>query len=86
MKNQTIEQVNHPKHYDVFPGLETIKIIASSQTVEEYRGFCFGNVLKYRLRVGKKDGIEQEIAKAEKYAHDLFETHKGLCRTTSLFE
>lgn len=79
------DAVNHPQHYDVFPDIQAIQLIACSMTKEEYRGYCFGNVLKYRLRVGKKDGMEQEIGKAENYAFNLYTKHNHLCRETSLF-
>lgn len=71
--------VNSPKHYAFFDGVEAIEIIASSMSVEAFRGYCMGNALKYRLRVGKKDKVEQEIAKADKYG-ELFEKHKHLCK------
>lgn len=80
------DAVNHPQHYDLFPEVQALQVIASSLTVTEYRGYCFGNTLKYRLRVGKKDGIEQELAKAENYAFNLFNKYKHLCRETSIIE
>lgn len=61
------QAVLHPKHYDVFPGVEAIEVIASSMTKEEFRGYCKGNMLKYRLRAGNKDSLEQDIAKANTY-------------------
>ena len=72
------EQVKQPSHYDIFDDVEVIDVIASSMTVEEFRGFCMGNVLKYKLRAGKKDSIEQDMAKAD-YYRVLFDKHKGLC-------
>ena len=75
----TQELVNSPKHYSVFDGIEAIEIIASSMTVEMFRGYCFGNLLKYRLRVGKKDNVQQELGKADKY-EELFEKYKHLCK------
>lgn len=71
--------VRNPSRYMLFPDVESIQIIARSFTVEEFRGFCLGNVLKYRLRAGKKDKVEQELAKADFYK-ELFERHKGECR------
>ena len=73
------EMVESPSHYDLFPGVEAIQVIASSLTAEEYRGYCLGNLLKYRLRCGKKDNVEQELAKADKYK-ELFEKHNHLCK------
>ena len=73
------EAVKSPKHYLVFHGIEAIDVIAGSMTEEMFRGYCFGNSLKYRLRVGKKDAIEQEVGKAMEY-EDLFDKWKHLCR------
>jgi hypothetical protein len=70
--------VNNPKHYEFFPDKEAIEIIARSCTQEQFYGYCFGNKLKYKLRVGKKDNVEQELGKADKYL-ELYNTHKGLC-------
>lgn len=72
------ELVNKPKHYELFEDVEAIEVIARSLTREEFRGYCFGNLLKYRLRCGKKDNVEQELAKADKYK-ELYEQYKGLC-------
>ena len=61
------QAVLHPKHYEIFPGVEAIEVIAASMTKEEFRGYCKGNMLKYRLRAGNKDALEQDIAKANTY-------------------
>lgn len=68
-------------HYSLFEEIEAIHVIASSMTEEEFRGFCMGNVLKYRLRAGKKDEVEKELNKANHYL-DLYKKHKHLCRST----
>lgn len=81
---QTIGQedgVRKPSHYQVFDGVESIEIIARSMTVSEFRGFCMGNVLKYRLRAGKKSELatmEKDLNKAAFY-QELFDLHKGKC-------
>lgn len=65
---EKVDAVEHPKHYEVFPdGTEAIELIRKCLTTEEFIGYCKGNYLKYRLRAGKKDDVEQEIAKSEKY-------------------
>lgn len=67
-----MDAVNKPNHYMLFAdGTEAIDVIKASLTTEEFRGYCKGNVLKYRLRAGKKDKLEQDIAKAETYAKML---------------
>ena len=78
------DMVKQPKHYAFFNEVESIQVIASSMTKEEFRGFCFGNRLKYRMRAGKKDNIEQELNTSDFYI-ELFNQHKNLCRTSSLF-
>lgn len=73
--------VRKPSHYQVFDGVESIEIIARSMTVSEFRGFCMGNVLKYRLRAGKKSELatmEKDLKKAAFY-QELFDLHKGKC-------
>lgn len=73
--------VRKPSHYQVFDGVESIEIIARSMTVSEFRGFCMGNVLKYRLRAGKKSELatmEKDLNKAAFY-QELFDQHKGKC-------
>ncbi|UVX30884.1 nucleotide kinase [Klebsiella phage VLCpiA1c] len=75
---QVPDAVNSPKHYQFFPDLEAISVIAMCMTQEQFYGYCLGNRLKYRLRAGNKDKLEQDIAKSDKYL-ELFEQHKGLC-------
>lgn len=73
--------VRKPSHYQVFDGVESIEIIARSMTVSEFRGFCMGNVLKYRLRAGKKSELatmEKDLNKAAFY-QELFDLYKGKC-------
>ena len=56
------DNVNHPSHYTRWP-VEVIDIA-------EREGFLYGNVLKYSLRAGSKDGstYEEDMAKAAWYA------------------
>lgn len=56
-----------PDYYKV-AGMEAIDVIRASLTDEEFVGFVKGNVLKYRLRAGKKtDDPTEDIRKAETY-------------------
>lgn len=73
------DTVNNPSHYQFFEGVEVIEIIASSMTREQFKGYCLGNRMKYRLRAGNKDKLEQDIAKSDKYV-ELYDEHKHLCR------
>lgn len=71
--------VNNPKHYAIIDDVESIDIIASSLTVEQFKGFCLGNIIKYRLRAGNKDDLLIDIAKADNYK-SIFENKKHLCK------
>lgn len=73
--------VKQPSHYQLFEGVEAIEVIARSMTQEMFKGYCLGNILKYRLRAGKKSELatlEKDMAKAAFYL-ELYEKHKDLC-------
>ncbi len=59
------------KHYELWEDFEAIDVIKLVLTEEEYRGFLKGNILKYRLRVGKKDDVSKEIEKIKDYEREL---------------
>ena len=66
--------VAQPSHYQLFADeTEAIDVIRSFLTPEEYRGYCKGNFLKYRLRAGEKGDALQDIAKSEVYRNWLNE-------------
>lgn len=67
------DPVNNPKHYDTFPGQQSIDIIQAAMTPEEFAGFLKGNFLKYRLRAGEKDALQQDIDKSNWYRNKLIE-------------
>jgi len=73
------DMVNSPSHYALFDDIEAIQVIASSMTKEMFKGYCFGNLLKYKLRAGGKDDIQQELKKADKYK-ELYEKYQNLCK------
>lgn len=80
-KPQDIEGVRKPSHYMLFDDIEAIEVIARSMTREQFKGYCLGNILKYRLRAGKKSELaflEKDMAKAGFYG-ELYEKHKGKC-------
>ena len=84
-KSEVKSDVTHPNHYMLFDNVEAIEVIARSMTVEAFRGFCLGNILKYRLRAGKKSELatmEKDLKKAAFY-QELFDKHKGLCYDAS---
>lgn len=77
----TDDGVKQPSHYQLFDGVEAIEVIARSMTQAMFQGYCLGNILKYRLRAGKKSELatlEKDLAKAEFYT-ELYEKHKALC-------
>lgn len=65
------DPVNHPSHYQLFPGQEAIDIIRAALTDEEFQGYCKGNALKYRLRAGEKGDTQQDIDKSNWYRNRL---------------
>lgn len=71
--------VEKPKHYQFFDGVEAIELIAASMTQDQFYGYCLGNKLKYRLRAGEKDDLQQDINKSNKY-EELYELHKDKCK------
>ncbi|CAJ29353.1 nucleotide kinase [Escherichia phage K1F] len=78
---ESIEGVTKPSHYMLFDDIEAIEVIARSMTREQFKGYCLGNILKYRLRAGKKSELaylEKDMAKAGFYG-ELYEKHKDKC-------
>lgn len=51
----SIENVNHPSHYNREGAMECIEEMVTVFGVEFTRSFCLGNVWKYRYRAGQKD-------------------------------
>ena len=75
-KSEVKSDVTHPNHYMLFDNVEAIEVIARSMTVEAFRGYCLGNILKYRLRAGKKSELatmEKDLNKAAFYQELLEE-------------
>ena len=64
---QQEDPVNNPKHYQFAPGIEAIDVIEAILTTEQFRGYCIGNALKYRLRAGDKGDTQQDIDKSKWY-------------------
>lgn len=72
------DDIKSPEHYQLM-GDNTIELIARSLTEEEWRGFCLGSVLKYRLRAGKKGSAITCLAKAENFER-LYDELKGITK------
>ena len=62
---------NCSRHYEIWKDLETIDVIKQTLSLNEYIGFLKGNILKYRLRAGKKDDALRDIDKAINYEDEL---------------
>tara|TARA_R110000796_G_scaffold101494_1_gene210180 strand:- start:395 stop:829 length:435 start_codon:yes stop_codon:yes gene_type:complete len=65
--------LKNPKstYYEVYNGLESIDVIELILTKEELIGALKYNILKYQLRLGKKDNVQKEIEKIEDYKQAL---------------
>lgn len=61
----------HSTHYELWNGFEAIDVLKNSLTEDEYKGFLKGNILKYQLRLGKKDNVDKEIIKIKDYQAEL---------------
>ena len=68
-----MNKVKNPnaKHYEIWHDFETIDIIKNVLIKDEYIGFLKGNILKYQLRLGKKDDVEKEKIKIKDYQNEL---------------
>ena len=66
-------KLKNPKasHYNLWLDTDSIDIIKSNLTQEEYIGALKFNILKYQLRLGKKDCIESDMEKIEDYKREL---------------
>lgn len=56
------EQVNHPAHYNKYP-IEAIDMMIAIWGKEKTIDFCLMNAFKYRMRLGHKDNIQQDLQK-----------------------
>ncbi len=61
------------KHYELWNDFEAIDVIKNILSKDEYIGFLKGNILKYQLRIGKKDNVEKEMEKIKDYQRELNE-------------
>lgn len=69
------DNVNHPQHYTLGK-FETIDVIQDTLSLEEFRGFCIGNVLKYTIRHQRKGNAKQDLQKAKWYLNKLIDTYQ----------
>lgn len=66
-------KLKNPKavHYNLWLDTDSIDIIKAKLTEVEYIGALKYNILKYQLRLGKKDCIESDMEKIEDYKREL---------------
>lgn len=65
-----VDMVTRPSHYMLFPEMEAIEAIRKVLSPAEYRGYLKGNILKYRLRAGRKGDDSkalEDLRKSEQY-------------------
>ena len=70
----TSNQAKHyDEHYASMVGLEPIELMQLVLSYDEFVGFLKGNIIKYTLRAGKKQGeaAEKDVAKAKRYTEWL---------------
>ena len=71
------EQVNSPKHYNTYK-VETIEMMQRIWGIDKTIIFCEMNAFKYRMRVGKKDDVNQDLQKEQWYLTKAEELKKEL--------
>ena len=69
------DPVDHPSHYegDGMPTIDMLEGVIAGLPAKE--AFLLGNVLKYVIRCGRKGSAEEDVAKANNYAHRLVFGH-----------
>lgn len=71
--------VKKPNHYQIAKGIEVMDVIEAvlgHLKLEGHEAYLMGNFLKYRLRMGDKDAVEQELGKSNEYRRRLRESRK----------
>ncbi len=54
------------EYYNLYP-VEVIDMMVSIFGIEKVVTFCYINAFKYRMRLGKKDDIDEDLKKEEWY-------------------
>ena len=57
--------------------VQPIEVMEANMTLEEFRGFLRGNIIKYACRLGRKDDEVQEVNKIIRYANWLKASYEG---------
>ena len=56
--------------------MDVIEAVLKHLNLPAHQSYLLGNLLKYRLRAGNKDDLEQDIAKADEYKRRLDDIRK----------
>ncbi len=72
---------DNPAHYDGNKGVSCIEAISNAFTEDEFRGFLWGNVMKYMWRWPKKGGLV-DLTKAKWLIERLIEIEEKKKATT----
>lgn len=79
------EQADHMQvggaHYKEMP-IQPWSVMAAVLTPEEFRGFLKGNIIKYSMRAGRKEGSD-DAGKALHYIHKLYEVENAQAKQVS---
>ncbi len=79
VENKNEEQVNHPARYNQYP-IEAIDMMEAIWGRKAVIDFCLMNAFKYRMRLGHKDNVKQDMAKEQWYlnkANELSDKDKN---------
>ena len=68
---ETKMNIEENKHHLLWGDTQSIELIEDFLSKEEYIGFLKGNILKYQLRIGKKDDVAKELKKIQDYTNEL---------------
>src|SRR6056297_3521530 len=66
VETPTEDVVNHPKHYKNYP-VEAIDMMIAIWGKEAVADYCLMNAFKYRMRLGLKDNLDQDLDKEKWY-------------------
>lgn len=73
IKEGSAPNKHYDEHYASMIGLEPIELMQLVLSLPEFVGFLKGNIIKYTMRAGKKQGeaAEKDAAKAKRYTEWL---------------
>lgn len=66
-----------PRHYKGKDSIDVIDFMYQQLSLEEFKGFMKGNMIKYPVRAGRKDDELADIKKARDYADRLIGKLEG---------